>query len=80
MKVGDVMMRNLLVTEASTPLQTAAERMCDFIFMIYQGKKVLDGTLETIQDAFGEDILRVRVDGDKVDLNGLPGVTRIRAR
>jgi CBS domain-containing protein len=29
MRVGDVMMRNLLITEASTPLQAAAERMCD---------------------------------------------------
>ncbi|MES1248850.1 MAG: CBS domain-containing protein [Actinomycetota bacterium] len=29
MRVGDVMMRNLLTTEATTPLQTAAERMCD---------------------------------------------------
>jgi CBS domain-containing protein len=29
MRVGDVMMKNLLTTEASTPLQTAAERMCD---------------------------------------------------
>jgi CBS domain-containing protein len=27
--VGDVMMRNLLITDASTALQTAAERMCD---------------------------------------------------
>jgi signal-transduction protein with cAMP-binding, CBS, and nucleotidyltransferase domain len=28
-RVGDVMMRNLLTTESTTPLQTAAERMCD---------------------------------------------------
>ena len=29
MKVGDVMTRELLTVEAATPLQTAAERMCD---------------------------------------------------
>ena len=41
-----------------------AEKMCDFIFMIYKGKKVLDGTLESIQDAYGSDTLRVRLEGD----------------
>jgi len=34
----------------STHDMAMAERMCDYIFMIYQGKKVLDGTLENIQD------------------------------
>jgi CBS domain-containing protein len=29
MRVGDVMMRNLLTTESTAPLQTAAERMCE---------------------------------------------------
>ena len=32
-----------------------AEKLCDYIFMIYQGRKVLDGTLETIQDRYGSD-------------------------
>ena len=30
-----------------------AERMCDRIFMIFRGRKVLDGTLEEIQDDYG---------------------------
>src|SRR5437660_11794263 len=34
----------------STHDMAVAEKMCDFIFMIYKGKKVLDGTLESIQD------------------------------
>src|SRR5205807_7070681 len=29
----------------STHDMAVAEKMCDFVFMIYQGKKVLDGTL-----------------------------------
>jgi len=29
MHVGDVMMKNLLTTDSTAPLQTAAERMCD---------------------------------------------------
>lgn len=61
----------------STHDMTAAERMCDFIFMIYKGRKVLDGTLEAIYGQYGEDILRVRLDGAAVHLDGLPGVVRV---
>ena len=42
----------------STHDMSVAEKMCDFIFMIYKGKKVLDGTLETIQDAYGSDTVK----------------------
>src|SRR5215475_8937097 len=34
----------------STHDMAVAEKMCDFIFMIYKGNKVLDGTLDSIQD------------------------------
>jgi ABC-2 type transport system ATP-binding protein len=54
-----------------------AEKMCDFIFMIYKGRKVLDGTLEAIQDRYGSDTLRVRLDGNGDRLDGLPGVTKV---
>jgi ABC-2 type transport system ATP-binding protein len=60
----------------STHDMSVAERMCDFIFMIHRGQKVLDGTLEAIQDAHGSDTLRVRLDGAAV-LTGLPGVQKI---
>jgi ABC-2 type transport system ATP-binding protein len=53
-----------------------AEKMCDFVFMIYKGKKVLDGTLESIQDAYGSDTLRVLLEG-RPALDGLPGVMRV---
>ncbi|MEM6313902.1 MAG: ATP-binding cassette domain-containing protein [Planctomycetota bacterium] len=59
----------------STHDMSTAERMCDQIFMIYKGKKVLDGTLDTIKHQYGEDVLRVDVDGvDHDQLSGLPGV------
>jgi ABC-2 type transport system ATP-binding protein len=61
----------------STHDMSVAEKMCDFIFMIYKGKKVLDGTLETIQNMYGEDTLRVRLDGEHVRLDGLPGVAHV---
>jgi ABC-2 type transport system ATP-binding protein len=54
-----------------------AERMCDFIFMIYKGAKVLDGTLEAIQDRYGSDTVRVRLEGNGVSLEGLPGVVKV---
>jgi ABC-2 type transport system ATP-binding protein len=61
----------------STHDMAAAERMCDFIFMIYKGRKVLDGTLDAIRDQYGEDTLRVRLDGDAGPLDALPGVARV---
>jgi ABC-2 type transport system ATP-binding protein len=59
----------------STHNMAVAEQLCDFIFMIYRGRKVLDGTLDSIQDSYGFDTLRVRVDGGS--LAGLPGVDRV---
>ena len=47
-----------------------------FIFMIYKGRKVLDGTLEAIQDAYGSDTVRVRLEG-RADLRRLPGVSKV---
>jgi ABC-2 type transport system ATP-binding protein len=61
----------------STHDMATAERMCDFICMIYQGNKVLDGTLEAIQDSYGSDTLRVRVEGDGIDFARLPGVLKV---
>jgi ABC-2 type transport system ATP-binding protein len=61
----------------STHDMTMAEKMCDFIFMIYKGNKVLDGTLESIQDRYGSDTIRVRLDASGFDPRSLPGVERV---
>jgi ABC-2 type transport system ATP-binding protein len=61
----------------STHDMGVAEKMCDFIFMIYKGRKVLDGTLEAIQDTYGSDTVRVRLEGNGAALDGLPGVTHV---
>ncbi len=54
-----------------------AEKMCDFIFMIFKGRKVLDGTLASIQDTFGSDTIRVRcVEGGQA-LSAVPGVEKV---
>jgi ABC-2 type transport system ATP-binding protein len=61
----------------STHDMNVAERMCDYIFMIYRGNKVLDGTLDSIQAAYGSDTLRVRINGDGRVPAHLPGVQKV---
>jgi ABC-2 type transport system ATP-binding protein len=55
-----------------------AETMCDYIFMIYKGVKVLDGRLADIQAEYGQDTLRVQVEGGLGVLRDLPGVDLVR--
>ncbi len=61
----------------STHDMGTAEKMCDRIFMIFRGRKVLDGTLEDIQAQYGLDTVRVRSAGGSAALTGLPGVESI---
>jgi ABC-2 type transport system ATP-binding protein len=61
----------------STHDMDVAERMCDFILMIYRGRKVLDGTLNTIQQQYGADTIRLRVGGTPPAWQQLPGVARV---
>ena len=61
----------------STHDMNVAERMCDFVFMIFQGKKVLDGTLESIQAAYGRDTVRVKVEGNGFDPHSIQGVEKV---
>ena len=59
----------------STHDMRTAEVMCDYIFMIYRGDKVLDGTLESIQNQYGTDMIRVRAEGNAI---GVSELERIR--
>jgi ABC-2 type transport system ATP-binding protein len=61
----------------STHDMNVAEKMCDFIFMIFKGRKVLDGTLTAIQDEYGSDTIRVQIDGGVDVLDNIPGVERV---
>ena len=61
----------------STHDMSAAERLCDRIFMIFKGNKVLDGTLAEIQDAVRRRH-RARADGGgRARARGLPGVDKV---
>jgi len=61
----------------STHDMGAAERMCDRIFMIFKGNKVLDGSLDEIQARYGQDTVRVRTAAGPSGLAGLPEVEAI---
>jgi ABC-2 type transport system ATP-binding protein len=61
----------------STHDMNVAEKMCDFIFMIFKGRKVLDGTLAAIQDQYGSDTIRLRAEEGMTRLNGLAGVDKV---
>jgi ABC-2 type transport system ATP-binding protein len=61
----------------STHDMSVAEKMCDYIFMIYQGKKVLDGTLTHIQDQYGNDTIKIRTDQGISALEDIGGIEKV---
>ena len=63
--------------DMATHDMTMAEKMCDRIFMIFRGRKVLDGTLDEIQAQYGLDTVRVRTAAGAAALAGMPDVRSI---
>ncbi|MBT4035208.1 MAG: ATP-binding cassette domain-containing protein [Candidatus Marinimicrobia bacterium] len=61
----------------STHDMATAEKVCDYVFMIHKGKKVLDGTLHEIQDKYGSDTLRIRCDSKPSGLDRIAGVDKV---
>ncbi len=61
----------------STHDMRAAEELCDFVFMIFRGQKVLDGSLENIKGTYGKDTIRVQVEGNGFDLHHVTGVEAV---
>ena len=61
----------------STHDMATAEKVCDYVFMIHKGKKVLDGTLHEIQDKYGSDTLRIRCENKAVGLDRIQGVEKV---
>lgn len=62
----------------STHDMAVAESLCDAIFMIFRGKKMLDGSLASIQASYGSDTIRIEVEGGCSKLDNLPGIERIK--
>lgn len=61
----------------STHDMSIAEKMCDRIFMIFRGKKVLDGTLEEIQAKYGVDTVMVKTEDGPKALEGIAEVASV---
>ncbi|HEX8340126.1 MAG TPA: ATP-binding cassette domain-containing protein [Tepidisphaeraceae bacterium] len=59
----------------STHDMATAEKMCDSIVMIFNGRKVLDGPLEAIRRNYGADTIRVRLGGARVPDDLAAGMT-----
>ncbi len=60
----------------STHVMAQAEQLCDYIFLINKGKKVLDGTLTQVR-AGHDNGIKIDYDGDGSILQTLPGVQRL---
>ena len=61
----------------STHDMDVAEKMCDTIFMIFKGRKVLDGTLEHIQSEYPADRVRVRFSSAETQMPQVNGISEI---
>ena len=61
----------------STHDMGTAEKMCDRIFMIFRGRKVLDGTLDDIQREYGADTVRLRTGAGAGVLTGMPEIESV---
>ena len=61
----------------STHVMEQAEKLCDYICMISNGIKVLDGTMSEIKSQFGKNSLHVEIKGDGSFISGLPGVASL---
>ena len=64
----------------STHDMGVAEDLCDRIFMIYKGRKVLDGTLDEIQARYGTDTVVVRTAAGAAALADIDGVEAVNDR
>lgn len=61
----------------STHDMNVAQTMCDAILMIFRGRKVLDGTLASIQASYPSDTIRVELESGAFALGSLPGIERV---
>ena len=61
----------------STHDMNMAEKMCNYIFMIHKGEKVLDGTLQSIQDKYGNDTVRLQTELGIAALKGIQGIEKV---
>jgi ABC-2 type transport system ATP-binding protein len=62
----------------STHIMEQAEQMCDYILLINQGRKILDGTLKSIRDEHRTNSVVLEAEGDSSFLDTLPMVENVQ--
>jgi len=61
----------------STHIMEQAEKLCDYICLIDNGSKILDGKLFDIKKQFGKNTVVIEFDGDNGELQNLEGVEKV---
>jgi ABC-2 type transport system ATP-binding protein len=61
----------------STHVMEQAEKLCDYICMINNGQKVLDGRLAEVKSKFGTNSIQINMEGDGGFIQALPGVEKV---
>ncbi|MFC1736769.1 ABC transporter ATP-binding protein [Candidatus Hydrogenedentota bacterium] len=64
----------------STHMMDHAERLCDFIMLINDGRKVIDGPLDSIREGYASDSVLLETDSDTAFVGELPIVTSVSGR
>ena len=75
--IGGLKEENVAVLLSSHRMNLV-EELCDRIFLIHNGRRVLYGDLEEIKESHGEHAVRIRFEGDGSPLAELSGVTDLR--
>ena len=60
----------------STHVMEHAEQLCDYVVLVHQGRKLLDGTLASVRKS-GELAIHLDYEGDASFIASLPGVARV---
>jgi len=61
----------------STHMMEQAERLCDFILLINQGRKVIDGTLDQVRSQYQSHAVLAQLEGDGAFVETLPMVSGV---
>jgi len=71
--IGDLRNEGMTVLLSSHQMNRV-EELCDRIFLIHRGRRVLYGNLSGIKESFGDHVVHMRFEGDGELLATLPGV------
>jgi ABC-2 type transport system ATP-binding protein len=71
--IGELRVDGMTVLLSSHQMNRV-EELCDRIFLIHRGHRVLYGNLDEIKESFGDHVVHIRFDGDVALLRDLPGV------